>query len=415
MYWDLYAFDLTVASLEVLHTLAFAICFYKSTYGMSQPNPRMVTTEKCTVIIPCYLPNEQNIIVDTVERIMKEEAVERIVMVYNTPHQMSIEATLDKMQTAHFQAYHVAGSTSRADNIMFALEECNIVTKTVLLLDADHWSSPDAIPMLLAEYEQRGESVVCIQGILTVRGNGCFARILTGFAFLTGVYMQPAMRVLTGTALFTGGAAIWSTDELRRLKMRPLLSEDIDLTFRTVKEGLKIKETIYAQFSELQPASILEFLRQRLRWTTGFEECRRMHWCHFLRKGSALFLIFVFMDASYVLTLLNIFHLTASFALGHVPTVWIAIPLSCLGVLFFIVITLTMAVLNKAGNIRRHSKSIIFGLAVAPIYLIVQTCLFLCAYIRTPCPMRSHVTRRKIRTNDKTSAVSELTVAMDVK
>ena len=410
---DLYAFDLTVASLAVLHTLAFAICFYKSTYDISQANPPMVTTDKCTVIIPCYLPNEHNIIVDTIERIMNEEAIERIIMVYNTPRSMLLEDTLSKMQTARFQSYHVVESTSRAENVMFALHECDIVTNTVLLLDADHWSSPGAIRMLLAEYEQRDESVVCIQGILTVRGNGCFARVLSGFAFLTGVYMQPAMRVLTGTALFTGGAAIWSTDALRRLKMRPLLSEDIDLTFRTVKEGFRIKETIYAQFSELEPASLLEFLRQRLRWTTGFEECRRMHWCHFLRKGSALFLIFVFMDASYALTLINIFHMTTTIALGHVPGVWIAIPLSCLGLLFFMMMALTLSVVNKTENMRRHAKSILFGLAIAPVYMVVQTFLFVFAYIRTPCPMRSHITRRNTRTIEKTSAMSACAVAMN--
>jgi hypothetical protein len=84
------------------------------------------------------------------------------------------------------------------------------------------------------------------------------------------------------------------------------------------------------------------------------------------------------MDASYALTLINIFH-------AHIDC--FGSRAECLDrdsiVLFsspvFYDDSIDIVCGEQNWNIRRHAKSILSGVAIAPIYLVVQTFLFVFA------------------------------------
>ena len=386
--------DIASTSISAFLTTVLCIVIWIGTRYRTPPLPQTVAENKCTVIIPCYLPNEQYIIVDTVTRLMHHEAIERILVVYNTPCKLAVETTLQKMHTERFHSFHVTCSNSRAENISFALSNCNICTATTLLLDADHHCDSEAIRVFIAEYERKAPSVACIQGMLIARGNSLCALIVSAIGLLSGFHMQIAARTLTGTALFTGAAALWSTDVLKTLGIRRFMSEDMDLSFRLIQNGMTVQETIYAYVTELEPASVMQLVMQRMRWTSGFEECRRMHWCKILRANPRAFLIFVFTDVSYAMAFLTICHTVVSIGYQHTPTQWILLPVGASIVSSLSLAALTMYIVSQTPILRPHARTFLGAVVISPAYLLFHLLLLIGTYLRMPCPMSPHVTRR---------------------
>ncbi|MEM9908488.1 MAG: glycosyltransferase family 2 protein, partial [Cyanobacteria bacterium P01_D01_bin.44] len=102
---------------------------------------------RCSFIVAAYLPNEQPIILETLDhllnRVHQPEAGLEVILAYNTPVTLPIEQTLARLARKYpnFRPCRVEGSHSKAENINAAL---NIVTGDLTcILDADHHPAPD--------------------------------------------------------------------------------------------------------------------------------------------------------------------------------------------------------------------------------------------------------------------------------
>lgn len=89
--------------------------------------------ETFTVIIPAYLPAEQYIIVDTIKYFLSLNLDLEIILPYNTPQPLPVEAELKKMSIF---AVKVPNSKSKAENLNYVLDK--IKTKYTAIFDADH-------------------------------------------------------------------------------------------------------------------------------------------------------------------------------------------------------------------------------------------------------------------------------------
>ena len=108
------------------------------------------------VLVPCYLPNERQIIVETIEQIvhnLKYPADVRVCLVYNTPHDMPAdEKALVALQNRKWPAgrsvvvYKAQTSRSKAENLNLAIRNL-VQEELVAIYDADHW--PDAYALML--------------------------------------------------------------------------------------------------------------------------------------------------------------------------------------------------------------------------------------------------------------------------
>jgi len=90
-----------------------------------------------TVLLPCYMPNEQGLVEETIEHILTKLRYPRsftLVVCYNTPHALPIEAKLAEMDGQAYDGaggdgtlntlriHKVHGSTSKSHNLNAALE-----------------------------------------------------------------------------------------------------------------------------------------------------------------------------------------------------------------------------------------------------------------------------------------------------
>jgi len=127
-----------------------------------------------TVLLPCYLPNEQVILRDTVQHII--EKIEyptpfELILCYNTPKALAIEEELaaldgkvyDNQRT--LRVLKVEGSRSKAENLNAALDL--VETENVVIDDADHHADPDSL-MIATEY-MKLHNCHCVQGSTYIR------------------------------------------------------------------------------------------------------------------------------------------------------------------------------------------------------------------------------------------------------
>ena len=176
-------------------------------------DPTMVTLQRerqevgatsLTVLLPCYLPNEEHIMLETIRHIIEELVYDypfELVVCYNTPHKMAMEDTLRSM---HGRVYpngrrlsvlRVEHSRSKAENLNCALD--SVATENVVIYDADH--HPDRDSLLIASAAMRAHDVACIQGSTYLRSRPTLlAAYINAEFFVTHFVFFPAMQFVTG-------------------------------------------------------------------------------------------------------------------------------------------------------------------------------------------------------------------------
>lgn len=231
---------------------------------------------RCSFIVVAYLPNEQDIILETLQHILT--TVERslagleLILAYNTPVDLPIEADLHLLAKAHpeLQLLRVEGSHSKAENLNAALD---IVTGEITcILDADHHPSADCFVRAWRWLEE-GYDVVQGRNVIRNHAHSLLTQnIAVEFESLYGV-SHPAKSFLTDSTIFGGSNGYWRTSTLKRIRFNPIrLTEDIDATMRTLLNGYRIVHDRSIVATELAPEDFNSFWFQRKRWAQGWLE-----------------------------------------------------------------------------------------------------------------------------------------------
>ena len=164
-----------------------------------------LSRQPLTVLLPCYLPNEHEIMDETIHHILHhlEYAYPFVLIVcYNTPTPHPKEEELawrDGTILANGRRLHIMrvdGSTSKAENLNAALE--HVETENVVIYDADHHPNPESVLVATAAMETHG--VECIQGSTYLRSRpNILAHYINAEFFVTHFVWFPAMQCATHT------------------------------------------------------------------------------------------------------------------------------------------------------------------------------------------------------------------------
>ncbi len=248
-----------------------------------------VPTPRCSLIVAAYLPNEQHIILNTLEYILRtmnrpEDGLE-LVLAYNRPERLEIEDRLEALAQRHpeLKLLCVEGSHSKAENVNAALE---VVTGEVTgILDADHHPNPDCFDRAwrwLGTYRY-----AAVQGRNAIRNhdvNYMTRMIAVEFECIYGI-CHPAKSLLADTAMFGGSNGYWRTSVLKRIRFSSeMLTEDIDASLRTLLQGHNIVHDPTIVTTELAPVDLPSYWSQRKRWAQGWLEVALKHQFSVLRS-----------------------------------------------------------------------------------------------------------------------------------
>jgi len=233
-------------------------------------------------IVPCYLPNESEIIEETIWHILQnvESPGEfKLWLVYNTPRDMPeiegrLKAMSERLDLPHGRKLVVIRaetSKSKAENINLLLPQ--LTAKYTIIYDADHHPDPESLMLLVEKITRR--NMACVQGSTYIRdlNSGILARIIDAEFFVTHFIYFPIMRLLTRNAVFCGSNGLWQTALLQGHDFNPAMqTEDIDVSVRMLLERHSIDFCPEARSGELAPVSLRALFKQRTRWAIGWDE-----------------------------------------------------------------------------------------------------------------------------------------------
>ncbi len=235
---------------------------------------------KATFIVSAYLPNEIDVIEDTLLNILKnvqrpDDGLE-VILAYNTPAVLDIEKRLVKLalEWPELILANAYQSRSKVENLNYAL---GIASGEIIgLLDADHRVAGDCLPKA---WRWLATDTDVVQGRCKIRNgstNILTALIEVEFEVMYGM-QHHAKSILFDTALFGGSDGYWRADVLKKIGFQNVLTEDIDATLRAVQQGYVIQHDRSIISTELAPDNASNFWFQRKRWSEGWFECSLKH------------------------------------------------------------------------------------------------------------------------------------------
>jgi cellulose synthase/poly-beta-1,6-N-acetylglucosamine synthase-like glycosyltransferase len=250
----------------------------KSVLGVGGSNSLPVTDPlpRCSFLVAAYLPNEQDIILDTLKHILnkvqRSSAGLEVILAYNTPVDLPVEDDLRRLAHIHpeLRLLRVDGSHSKAENLNAAL---HIVTGEITcILDADHLPAADCFIRAWRWLEHDYDVVQGRNIIRNHRHSLLTLNIAIEFETLYGV-SHAAKSFLTDSSIFGGSNGYWRTTVLQQIRFNPaMLTEDIDASMRTLLSGYRILHDRSIITTELAPADFNSFWFQRKRWAQGWLE-----------------------------------------------------------------------------------------------------------------------------------------------
>ena len=230
----------------------------------------------CTAIIAAYLPNEQDIILETIRHMLTQIDVPRenfqVILAYNTPESLAIEADLQEIATRdpRLLPLRVSGSRSKAENVNAALGAAT--GEIVAIYDADHLPAPDCFRRA---WTWLSDGYDMVQGRCLIRNhaqNWLTRTIAIEFDTIYAV-SHPGRAHLSRMAIFGGSNGYWRREVLSALQLNPaMLTEDIDVTVRALLEGRRLTHDPSLASAELAPLQVGHWMLQRKRWAQGWLE-----------------------------------------------------------------------------------------------------------------------------------------------
>jgi len=310
--WLFAALLLAMATMASVTCLCSAFIFFRRRFkrclhGGHLRNARCLEDAPgITVVIPCYLPNEQFIIEETIRWIMYQVEFPgklNIIVVYNTPYDIpEVEGRLQELAASttwppnrSLRDMRVMGSTSKAANLNAALK-C-VEDPYVAVYDADHHPDKDSLLLLLEKMLRK--KVDCVQGSYYMRNLGhnqlgcspCslpfLARIIDAEFFTDWFLMKLVTRTFfLGNAYFSGSNALWKTQVLAaRQFSETAQTEDVDMAIQQLLDGRRIEFCAESRSGELAPVDCGGMWKQRLRWTLGWDQASLKHGGAFTDSG----------------------------------------------------------------------------------------------------------------------------------
>ena len=243
--------------------------------GQTPPEPERWPS--ATALVPAWLPNERDQIIDTVQCLLELEYPGdlRVICAYNTNDEdhSDIEAQLAAIAAIDHRllVMRVDGSGTKAQNLNAALAV--VTSDMVAVFDADHQPNRDALRRAATWIAEGWEGV---QGRCTVRlgdrPNRMQRLVAVEFETIYGVTHSGRAR-RDRFAIFGGSNGYWRTSTLRALRFASdRLTEDIDVSARALLAGARIATDRTIVSSELPPADVSGFWGQRGRWAQGWTQ-----------------------------------------------------------------------------------------------------------------------------------------------
>lgn len=317
--------------------------------------------ETVDAIVPAF--NEERCIVDSVERLLQNPYLNRVIVVDDgstdaTPTLIDLLAVKHSRLTVIHQE-----NTGKGAALMAGISRS--VAEYVFLTDADTTvpSTGDGLGYMLAEMNDGADAVGGIP-LSDLNGAGLLPHIRASTKLIV-ISLHRTFQQLVGGApfLISGACGLFRREMLVRVPFSDRTKvEDLDLTWSLIANGYKVRQCnrsfVYSQECNTFRAE----MRRWRRWIAGYAVCMRLHRHLLLTRFGLLTVIPVALSSFVAVGFLA--HALAPVALGND---WTKLPLYLFPWQWMIVIYSIGAV----GAIHHRRASLIFLAPAALVYVLI--------------------------------------------
>ncbi|MDT9593184.1 glycosyltransferase family 2 protein [Nocardioides zeae] len=240
---------------------------------------------RASAVIAAYLPNEADTVLETLE-VFRSHAYSgglQVVLAYNTPTPMAVEAELAALAEGDpdLVVLKVPDSTSKAQNVNAALRVAD--GEFVGIFDADHHPAPGSFDRA---WRWLADDADVVQGHCVIRNgeeNRLTRLVAVEFEQIYAV-AHPGRARVHGFGIFGGSNGYWRASALERIRLRgSFLTEDIEASMRVLAAGGRIVNDPGLVSRELAPTTLGALWKQRMRWAQGWFQVSCRHLSALLR------------------------------------------------------------------------------------------------------------------------------------
>lgn len=298
IYWTSVTLIIIINILIAIESL-IALCIIKKSKSTFDIELAIKNLEKenikLGIIIPVYMPNEKNIICETINHYAEKVQYvgnTTILVVYNGKCEDEIIIKLNNIKfkdNVEFIIIENKDSTSKAENVNYGIKKLDNFCNYIGIYDADHQPCEDCLIKGLSLLEFKVGDVTPVipydQPYDVIQGRCCVRNNFLNDMEFSEMYLihHVAGTYLRHYSLFGGSNAIWRTCALSSIEMdNAMLTEDIDSGLRATFGGYKLGYCFNMISSELAPSSLLSLYKQRLRWAQGWLQVTMRHYTRIL-------------------------------------------------------------------------------------------------------------------------------------
>ena len=258
--------------ISILYLITSVLIFAEICCGIKTRQEYGAVILPTTAVIVAYLPNEKDIIVETLEHYLHNTEFSHVILAYNTPKPLEVEAVLRDMENkySNLKLIRVPNSSSKAENLNYVLEGSYVNTDYLAIFDTDHRPCKEGLQYALTWLL---EGYAAVQGRCLIHNRETpVGRIVAPEFDLIYRLLHTARFNITGSGIFGGSNGYWKKEIISQFRFRKVLTEDIDLSLRVLDCGYKIAHDPNVISLEEAPESLGALWKQRVRWAQGWLE-----------------------------------------------------------------------------------------------------------------------------------------------
>jgi cellulose synthase/poly-beta-1,6-N-acetylglucosamine synthase-like glycosyltransferase len=248
-------------------------------------SPPLKKKYKVSFVIPAY--NEGKTIKDTINHIFAIDYPNILeVIVVNDCSTDNTRKIVENMQKKYQNLILInnkknLGNAARSKNEGLKYAKGEIVA----FVDADSYPSKNSLQKMIGYFED--EKVGAVTCPILVRNTDKFFGKIQAIEYKVVAFTRKLLGYVDGIYVTPGPLALYrkkALDEVNGFD-GDNLTEDIEITWHLMEKGWKREMPLTTEVSSTAPEKLIDWYKQRRRWTIGGIQCISKYKSYFLKKG----------------------------------------------------------------------------------------------------------------------------------
>ena len=276
----------------------FAIVFVQNRESIFQiPKPKR--NFSVSVLIPAY--NEEKSLKGTVESVLESDykSIREVIIINDGSNDGTLKIARD-LEKKYLKVRVLDKKNSgKADSLNMAIKIAK--GELIAVVDADSYPDKNAISSMVGYFNDSNVGAVTTR--ILVRNRDNFLGKMQAIEYKVIAFTRKLLGFLDSIYVTPGPMALYSKSALEKIGGfdRKNMTEDIEITWRLIREGYSIRMSFVSKSSTVAPTTLNSWFRQRIRWNMGGFQCIAKYKDSWFRKGMLGYFIIPFFSISLVL------------------------------------------------------------------------------------------------------------------